>query len=89
MTFCYGAKFKERGPPAPSSGGPQLWNGQKYRVSSGRWGNRGGTRQAEFAAIFAAGGKGKNNKGTGKGKSKSQGEQGKGKRDEKGDKGKS
>ena len=46
ITFAYGRKFKERGPPGPSEGGPTEWRFQKWRESSGRWGNRVGKNKA-------------------------------------------
>ena len=68
ITFAYGRSFKDRGPPPPSEGGPDLWRGQVFREKSGRWGNRGGKRRAEFDAKYGAG---KNKgKGTGKGNGK-------------------
>ena len=80
ITFMYGKKFKERGPPAPSEGGPELWRNQKYRESSGRWGNRGGKHKHEWTAYFANKGKEKgqwkgegDDKGKGKGKNTSKG----------------
>ena len=53
ITFAYGRKFRDRGPPPPSDGGPERWRGQAWRAS-GRWGNRGGKRKQEFAAIYAS-----------------------------------
>jgi hypothetical protein len=62
----HGLSWQERGPRG--EGQPLVWRNQRWRQTSGRYANRGGQRQAEFAAFFAA-----------KGKNKSQGEQGKGK----------
>ena len=53
ITFHYGAKFKERGPPGPDDGGPQNWRGQQWREGSKRWGNRGGKKAAEISAWYA------------------------------------
>jgi hypothetical protein len=64
ITFTYGRKFAERGPPPPAEGGPDLWRNQKFREASGRWGNRGGKHRHEWTSYY--------NKGTGdKGKGKS------------------
>jgi hypothetical protein len=64
ITFTYGRKFADRGPPPPAEGGPDLWRNQKFREGSGRWGNRGGKYRHEYTAYY--------NKGTGdKGKGKS------------------
>ena len=84
ITFQYGAKFKERGPPGPDQGGPTTWHGQKFRQGSQRWGNRGGKKAAEISAWFAEQreAKGKSKKGKGKtseGKGKSKSCEGKGK----------
>ena len=53
ITFAHGRKFKDRGPPAPEEGGPELWRGQKWRSSSQRWGNRGGKRKEAWKQFFA------------------------------------
>ncbi len=43
-------KFRDRGPPGPSEGGPQQWRGQVWRPTTERWGSRGGksVRLAHF-----------------------------------------
>eukprot|EP00969_Alexandrium_andersonii_P050453 2215329-Alexandrium_andersonii.AAC.1 len=46
ITFTYGRKFKERGPPPKAEGGPEHWHGQAWREKGQRWGNRGGARKA-------------------------------------------
>jgi len=56
-------KWRDRGPRGEDA--PQYFKGQKKRESSGRYSTRGGTRQAEFAAVYAKG-KGKGKKGGGK-----------------------
>ena len=68
FAFTYGKKFKERGPPPPSEGGPQTWRGQKWRgtAEDGRWGNRG--RNSAGAAAFYERQKQSQGKGKGKGK---------------------
>ena len=40
LIFKYGCNraFRERGPPGPESGGPQLWRNQEWRKGSNRWG---------------------------------------------------
>jgi hypothetical protein len=65
ITFTYGRKFADRGPPPPGQGGPELWRNQHFRAESNRWGNRGGKHRHEWTAKFQAQGKGK-----GKGKDK-------------------
>ena len=52
ITFQYGKKFRERGPPPPSDSGVELWRGQAWRPNAGRWGNRGGKRLAEWNQHF-------------------------------------
>ena len=42
-------KWRDRGPRG--EGAPAFFKGQKWRASSQRYSSRGGTRQAEFAAI--------------------------------------
>ena len=53
ITFTYGRKFRDRGPPPPEEGGPDTWRNQAWRASGQRWGNRGGKHRAERAAFFA------------------------------------
>jgi len=70
ITFEYGKKFKDRGPPPPDQGGPTTWRGQVFRESGNRWGNRGGKNKEAWNKFFSLdGGKGskKGNKGGGKG----------------------
>jgi hypothetical protein len=64
ITFTYGRKFADRGPPPPGEGGPDMWRHQKFREHSGRWGNRGGKHRHEWTSWIQSGDKGK-----GKGKS--------------------
>jgi hypothetical protein len=59
ITFTYGKKFADRGPPPPGQGGPELWRNQAFRAESNRWGNRGGKHRHEWTAKFQAKGKGK------------------------------
>jgi hypothetical protein len=66
MADEHGLSWRERGPRGEDQ--PKVWRNQKWRPTSGRYANRGGTRQAEFAALFAAKGKKKGQKGEGKGK---------------------
>ena len=84
ITFTYGRKFKDRGPPPPAEGGPEQWRHQKWRESGGRWGNRGGKNKLFWNAVFggkAKGGKGDGKKGSGKkGDDKGDGDQGDGKK---------
>ena len=75
ITFEYGKKFKERGPPAPDKGGPTTWRGQVFRQQGHRWGNRGGKYKEEWKQLFAQGG-GKGGKKGKKGDSKGGGKQG-------------
>jgi hypothetical protein len=88
ITFTYGRKFAERGPPAPGDGGPDLWRHQKFREHSGRWGNRGGKHRHEWTTYFQSKGKGKSSNPTAS--SSDSGDKGKGKTGDKGtgDKGK-
>ncbi len=44
-------KWRDRGPRG--EGAPTFFKGQKWRASSQRYASRGGTRQAEFAAIHS------------------------------------
>ena len=74
ITFAYGAKFKDRGPPAPSEGGPEQWRHQKWRESGNRWGNRGGKNKHVWTAFFA--GKAKGEKAEGKMGVKAEGKKG-------------
>jgi hypothetical protein len=74
ITFEYGRKFGERGPPAPDEGGPEKWRGQVWRAESKRWGNRGGKNAAAWKAHFmelnkskGGGADSKGKKGSGKG----------------------
>ena len=77
FAFTYGKKFQERGPPAPTQGGPETWRGQAWREGKvsgvGRWGNRG-QNSAGYARWLE-----KQNREKGKGKAK--GGKGKGKGD--------
>jgi len=74
ISFTYGRKFKDRGPPPPTEGGPQLWRNQAWRESSGRWGNRGGKNKEAFAAKY--GGKARSSgSSSGKGSKGEDGEQ--------------
>jgi hypothetical protein len=66
MADEHGLSWRERGPRGENQ--PQVWRNQKWRATSGRYANRGGKRQAEFAALFAAKGKSKSQGGEGKGK---------------------
>ncbi len=38
-----------RGPRGPQEGGPQNWNGQKFRPGSGRWANAGGQHREKYS----------------------------------------
>jgi hypothetical protein len=69
ITFTYGKKFRERGPPAPKDGGPELWRNQVWRESAQRWGNRGGKNREAWAAKFG----GKSAKASGQSKGKDEG----------------
>ena len=64
ITFMYGRKFANRGPPAPAEGGPEQWRQQKWRESGNRWGNRGGKHKHYWTSVH--GGKAKGDKGDGK-----------------------
>jgi hypothetical protein len=55
IAFTYGRKFKDRGPPAPSEGGPSVWRHQAWREQSGRWGNRGGRKREFYDAKYQSG----------------------------------
>ena len=70
FALTYGKKFKERGPPPPSDGGPQTWRGQRWRgtAEDGRWGNRG--RNSAGAQAYYDRQKKSTGKGTGKGQGK-------------------
>ena len=61
-----GVPWRERGPPGPAEGGPEVWRNQRHRAGSNRYANRGGKQRAYFAAKYG-------------GKSSSSGYQGKGK----------
>jgi hypothetical protein len=54
-----GLRWQERGPPAPSDGGPETWRGQKYRQGTQRWANRGGSSSTWWSAYYFHKGKGK------------------------------
>jgi hypothetical protein len=91
ITFTYGKKFAERGPPPPGEGGPDVWRNQKFRESSGRWGNRGGKHRHEWTSYFqgkssnpTASSSGSGDKGKGKTGDKGTGDKGKGKTGDKG-----
>ena len=64
ITFMYGKKFADRGPPPPAEGGPEQWRHQKWRESGNRWGNRGGKNKHFLTSVFS--GKAKGDRGDGK-----------------------
>jgi hypothetical protein len=81
ITFTYGRKFADRGPPPPGQGGPDVWRNQQFREHSNRWGNRGGKHRHEWTSWFQ-GGKGKSSNPTAS--SSGTGDKGKGKTGDKG-----
>ena len=89
FAFTYGKKFQERGPPAPSDGGPENWRGQAWREGKvsgvGRWGNRG-QNSPGYARWLEKQNREKGKRGKGdKGKGSGKGGYGKGKGGKKGE----
>ena len=49
-----GLRWQDRGPPANSAMPGDTWRGQKLRVNSGKWANRGGAHKSWYSAYYVA-----------------------------------
>ena len=68
LAASHGVPWKERGPPGPAEGGPEVWRNQRYRAGSNRYANRGGKQRAYFQAKYGGQSSSSGDQGKGKGK---------------------